>query len=41
MSIDMETSLVDVKAGFPFAPEPIQGILTLESLIELVPFHMC
>jgi hypothetical protein len=40
MSIAMETSLVDVKAGFPFAPKPIQGFLTLESLIELL-FHMC
>ncbi len=40
MSTAMETSLADMKAGFPFAPEPIQGIPTLESLIELL-FHMC
>ena len=36
----METSLADMKAGFPFAPKPIQGIPTLKSLIELL-FHMC
>ena len=36
----METSLADMKAGFPIAPEPIQGIPTLESLIGLL-FHMC
>ena len=36
----METSLADMKAGFPFAPEPIQGIPKLESLNELL-FHMC
>jgi hypothetical protein len=36
----METSLADMKAGFPLAPEPIQVIPTLESLIELL-FHMC
>ena len=36
----METSLVDMKAGFRFAPKLIQGIPTLESLIELL-FHMC
>jgi hypothetical protein len=35
MSTAMETSLADMKAGFPFAPEPIQGIPTLESLIKL------
>ena len=40
MSTAMETSLADMKAGFPVAPEPIQGIPTLESLIELL-FHMC
>ena len=40
MSTAMETSLADMKAGFPFAPESIQGIPTLESLIELL-FHMC
>ncbi len=36
----METSLADMEAGFPFLPEQIQGIPTLESLIELL-FHMC
>jgi hypothetical protein len=36
----METSLADMKAGFPPAPKPIQGIPTLESLIELL-FHLC
>jgi hypothetical protein len=29
-----------MKAGFPPAPEPIQGIPTLQSLIELL-FHLC
>jgi hypothetical protein len=36
----METSLADMKAGFPPAPEPIQGIPNLQSLIELL-FHLC
>jgi hypothetical protein len=35
-----EASLVDMKTGFPQAPEPIQGIPTLQSLIELL-FHLC
>ena len=35
-----ETSLADMKAGFPPALEPIQGIPTLQSLIELL-FHLC
>jgi hypothetical protein len=29
-----------MKAGFPLSPEPIQGIPTLQSLIELL-FHLC
>jgi hypothetical protein len=36
----METSLADMKAGFPSAPEPIQGIPNLQSLIKLL-FHFC
>jgi hypothetical protein len=36
----METSLADMKAGFPPALKPIQGIPTLQSLIELL-FHLC
>jgi hypothetical protein len=36
----METTLLDVKAGFPPSPKPIQGIPTLQSLIELL-FHLC
>jgi hypothetical protein len=35
-----ETTLLDMKAGFPPSPELIQGIPTLQSLIEL-PFHLC
>jgi hypothetical protein len=35
-----ETTLSDMKAGFPPLPEPIQGIPTLQSLIELL-FHLC
>jgi hypothetical protein len=35
-----ETSLVDMKAGFPPAPKPIQGIPNLQSLIGLL-FYMC
>jgi hypothetical protein len=40
MSTMTETSLADMKAGFPPAPEPIQGIHNLQSLIELL-FHLC
>jgi hypothetical protein len=36
----METFLTNMKAAFPTAPEPVQGILVLQSLIELM-FHMC
>jgi hypothetical protein len=36
----METSLTSMKAAFPTAPEPIQGIMTLASLIDLM-LHMC
>ena len=36
----METSIADMKAIFPFVPKLIQGIPTLESLVELL-FHMC
>jgi hypothetical protein len=35
-----ETSLADMKAGFPPAPEPIQKIPKLQSLIKLL-FHLC
>jgi hypothetical protein len=35
-----ETTLLDMKAGFPPLPKPIQGIPTLHSLIELL-FHLC
>jgi hypothetical protein len=40
MSTMMEITLSDMKAGFPPSPEPIQGIPTLQSLIELL-FHLC
>ena len=40
MSTLTETSLADMKGGFPPAPEPIHGIPTLTSLIDLV-FHHC
>ena len=40
MSTMTETSLMDMKIGFPQAPEPTQGIPTLQSLIELL-FHLC
>ena len=40
MSTLTETSLADMKAGFPPAPEPIQGIPNLQSLIDLL-FYMC
>ncbi len=35
-----ETSLTSMKAAFPTAPEPIQGIPTLASLINLM-LRMC
>jgi hypothetical protein len=35
-----ETFLADIKAGFPSAPETIQGIPNLQSLIKLL-FHLC
>jgi hypothetical protein len=40
MSTMAETSLVDMKAGFPSVPKPIQGIPNLQSLIELS-FNLC
>jgi hypothetical protein len=40
MSALMETSLTSMKATFPTAPELVQGIPTLQSLIELM-LHMC
>jgi hypothetical protein len=40
MSALMETSLTSMKAAFPTAPKPVQGISTLQSLIELM-LHMC
>ncbi len=40
MSALTETSLTDMKAAFPPAPDLIQGIPTLQSLIELL-FLMC
>ncbi len=36
----IETSLADMKAGFPSASEPIQGIPSLQPLIDLL-FYMC
>jgi hypothetical protein len=35
-----ETTLLDMKAGFPPSPKPIQGIPMLQFLIELL-FHLC
>jgi hypothetical protein len=35
-----KASLADMKKGFSQAPEPIQGIPTLQSLIKLL-FHLC
>ena len=35
-----ETSLTSMKAAFPTAPEPVVGIPTLQTLIELM-LHMC
>ncbi len=40
MSALKETSLTSIKAAFPRAPEPVQGIPMLQSLIELM-LHMC
>jgi hypothetical protein len=40
MSVLIETSLISMKAAFLAAPEPIHGIPTLASLIDLM-FHMC
>jgi hypothetical protein len=40
MSTLTETSLADMKVGFPPAPKPIQGIPNLQSLIDLL-FDMC
>jgi hypothetical protein len=40
MSTMTETTLSDMKAGFSPLPEPIHGIPTLQSLIELL-FHLC
>jgi hypothetical protein len=40
MSTLTETSLVDMKVGFPPAPKPIQRIPNLQSLIDLL-FYMC
>jgi hypothetical protein len=40
MSTMTETTLSDMKAGFPPLPEPIQGIPMIQSLIELL-FHLC
>jgi hypothetical protein len=40
MSALTETSLTSMKAAFPTAPEPVQGIPMLQSLIELM-LHMC
>ena len=40
MSALKETSLTSMKTAFPTAPEPVQGIPTLQSLIELM-LHMC
>ena len=40
MSALKETSLTSMKTTFPTAPEPVQGIPSLQSLIELM-LHMC
>jgi len=40
MSALLETSLASMKAAFPAAPDPIQGIPTLVSLIDLM-LHIC
>jgi hypothetical protein len=42
MSALMETSLTSMKAAFPTAPEPVQGIPTIQSLIVIeLMLHMC
>jgi hypothetical protein len=40
MSATAETSLTRMKAAFPAAPDPIHGIPTLASLIDLM-LHIC
>jgi hypothetical protein len=40
MSTMTETTLSDMKGGFPPSPKPIQGIPMLQSLIKLL-FHLC
>jgi hypothetical protein len=40
ISTMMETTLLDMKVGFPPPPELIQGIPRLQSLIKLL-FHLC
>ncbi len=40
MSVLTEISLISMKTTFPTAPEPVQGIPTHQSLIELM-LHMC
>jgi hypothetical protein len=40
MSALSKTSLTSMKAAFPAAPDPIQGIPTLASLINLM-LHIC
>ena len=40
MSSATPTSLADMKGAFPDGPSPIEGIPSLETLIELI-FHMC
>jgi hypothetical protein len=40
MSALMETSLTSMKAAFPTAPKLVQGIMTLQPLIELM-LHVC
>jgi len=40
MSALTEISLTSMKAAFPAAPDPIQGIPTLASLIDLM-LHIC
>jgi hypothetical protein len=40
MAASMEISLTSMKAAFPAAPDPIQGIPMLPSLIDLM-LHIC
>jgi hypothetical protein len=40
MSNLSETTLADMKAGFPPAPDPIMGTPNLQSLIDVL-FHLC